>query len=163
MNPFWSRKSLKNFETRERSLKFFCIWGRRKSKTLFSNLTISEGSSSSRGKGGVSEVFKISIFFARISISPLIKESFTVPSGRRRTRPVILRTYSLRARSPTWKASALSGSQTTWTTPSRSRKSMKITPPWSLLRWTHPNKFTSWSRYFEFRHLWIYSSSDKPK
>ena len=40
--------------------------------------------------------------------------------------------------------SGLSGSHTTCSSPSRSRRSMKITPPWSRLLFTHPESVTDW-------------------
>src|SRR4029078_2565686 len=39
-----------------------------------------------------------------------------------------------------------SGSQTTCTRPSRSRRSMKITPPWSRRRCAQPRRVTVWPR-----------------
>jgi hypothetical protein len=54
---------------------------------------------------------------------------FTVSGVRARTRPVTRSTYSLRTRSAVVKGAPLSGSNTTCTMPSRSRRSMKITPP----------------------------------
>ena len=52
-----------------------------------------------------------------------------MPSGRGRTRPLTLSTYSERMRSASAKISRRSGSKTTCNRPSRSRRSMKITPP----------------------------------
>ena len=55
---------------------------------------------------------------------------FTVPSGRGRTRPRTPITHSPRrcvARS--CRAASASGLKTTWVIPSRSRRSMKSTPP----------------------------------
>ena len=49
-------------------------------------------------KGGVAAGFSISISCASTSISPLFRSGFTVPSGRRRTRPVTRSTNSLRTR-----------------------------------------------------------------
>ena len=62
----------------------------------------------------------------------------TVPSGRGRTVPVTATQNSLRSVSAIAKVAARSGSQTTCTRPSRSRRSMKMTPPWSRRRWTQP-------------------------
>ncbi len=42
-------------------------------------------------------------------------------------------------------SAARSGSKTTCAMPSRSRRSMKITPPWSRRRCTQPNSVTTWS------------------
>lgn len=54
---------------------------------------------------------------------------FSVPAGRLRTRPVICTQNSLRRPSAALNISARSGSHTTCTRPSRSRRSMKMTPP----------------------------------
>ena len=54
----------------------------------------------------------------------------------------MLTTNSLRRLSATANSSGASGSQTTWTNPSRSRRSMKITPPWSRRRCTQPATVT---------------------
>ena len=74
------------------------------------------------------------------------RSAFTVPSGRRRTLPVTCSTNSLRTRSAVAKVSARSGSQTTCARPSRSRRSMKITPPWSRRRCAQPQRVTVWPR-----------------
>ncbi len=55
---------------------------------------------------------------------------------------------SLRTSSATLNISGRSGSQTTCTRPSRSRRSMKMTPPWSRLRWAQPIRVTVWSSSF---------------
>ncbi|CFW48203.1 Uncharacterised protein [Bordetella pertussis] len=70
-----------------------------------------------------------------------------MPSGRRRTRPVMLMQNSLRRRSAVPKASALSGSNTICARPVRSRRSMKMTPPWSRRRFTQPYRVTVWPRW----------------
>ena len=54
---------------------------------------------------------------------------------------------SLRSASAVANVAARSGSQTIWTRPSRSRRSMKMTPPWSRRRWTQPVSVTVWPRW----------------
>ena len=125
---------------------FFCITGRRKSMTRLVKRTFSEMFSSSIWNGGVAASFIISISLPKISMPPDTILSFLVPSGRLRTRPVMLNTYSLRDWSAKAKASGVSGSNTTCTMPSRSRKSMNITPPWSRRRCTQPLTVTVWSK-----------------
>src|SRR5713101_2199394 len=107
---------------------------RRRSRTRCVRRTVSERFSSSSWKGGVSEGLRISIACASTSTSPLAIFGLVVPSGRRRTTPVTFRTNSLRMRSAVAKVSLRSGSDTTCASPSRSRRSMKITPPWSRRR-----------------------------
>src|SRR6188474_936524 len=98
-------------------------------------------------KGGVTAGFRISSSCASTSISPLFRLELIVPSGRRRTTPVTRSTNSLRTRSAVAKVSLRSGSLTTCTSPSRSRRSMKITPPWSRRRWAQPKRVTALPRY----------------
>ena len=81
---------------------------------------------------------------ANISTLPEARLALAVPAGRARTSPVMLTTNSLRRLSATAKSSGASGSQTTCTSPSRSRRSMKITPPWSRRRCTQPATVTVW-------------------
>src|SRR5574344_2249056 len=52
---------------------------------------------------------------------------------------------SLRMSSATLNISGRSGSQTTCTYPSRSRRSIKITPPWSRRRFAQPQRVTVWT------------------
>jgi len=80
-------------------------------------------------KGGVAAVLRISSCLPSTSISPVAIAGLTVASERARTRPVTCSTYSLRTRSARWKCSSVSGSNTTCTMPSRSRRSRKMTPP----------------------------------
>jgi len=108
---------------------------------------VSDRFSSSSWNGGVTDAFRISSSWHSTSIWPLRMFGFSVPSGRRRTLPVIRTQNSLRTRSATWNMSARSGSQTTWARPSRSRRSMKMTPPWSRRRWTQPKRVTTWSSW----------------
>ena len=74
---------------------------------------------------------------ATTSISPVGRSGFSLPSGRRRTVPVTRMQYSLRS---SCAASLLRN--TTCTTPDASRRSMKITPPWSRRRATQPARVT---------------------
>jgi hypothetical protein len=50
--------------------------------------------------------------------------------------------FAAHVSSATLKASGVSGSITTCTVPSRSRRSMKMTPPWSRRRWAQPHRLT---------------------
>ena len=73
---------------------------------------------------------------------------FSIPSGRRRTRPLTAIQYSARRRWACWWVCGLiSGSKTTWVIPSRSLRSIKITPPWSRRLNTQPIRVTSWPRW----------------
>jgi flagellar hook-basal body protein len=82
------------------------------------------------------------ISLANISTSPGGIFGFTVPSGRARTLHKIFNTNSLRTDSAMAKASFVSGSITIWAMPSRSRKSINITPPWSRRRCAQPQRVT---------------------
>ena len=67
-----------------------------------------------------------------------------MPSGRIRTSPRTRTTHSARRSCATPCASvASSGWKTTCTEPSRSRRSMNVTPPWSRRCATHPHRTTS--------------------
>src|SRR5439155_21302463 len=69
---------------------------------------------------------------------------FTVSGERRCTRPRTRITYSERsAPAFSWQARSVSGLNTICTSPSRSRRSTKITPPWSRRRCTQPPSTTS--------------------
>ena len=61
--------------------------------------------------------------------TPEVSPVLAVPCGRGRTRPSIRTQNSLRSASAWPKTAGRSGSQTICTMPSRSRRSMKITPP----------------------------------
>ena len=78
------------------------------------------------------------------SISPVGSAGLTCPASRRTTRPATLTTCSERSRSAAAKASPLvSGWKTSCSSPERSRRSMKIRPPWSRRRCTQPATRTS--------------------
>ncbi len=123
-----------------------CICGRRRSSTRCVSRVVSERLSSSSWNGGVTLGFSTSSSWQRISTLPLVRLALSVPPGRARTRPVTFRQYSLRTSSATAKVAARSGSQTTCTRPSRSRRSMKITPPWSRRRCAQPISVIVWPR-----------------
>jgi hypothetical protein len=78
------------------------------------------------------------------STSPLASFGFTVPSSRRWTVPVTLSTNWFRTCSAILKTSVRCGRQTTCASPSRSCRSMKITPPWSRGRLAKPHSVTLW-------------------
>ena len=67
-----------------------------------------------------------------ISTSPVARLGLIMPSGRGATCPRTLTQYSLR-RSPALacRSTSRSGLKTACTMPLRSRRSIKITPPWS--------------------------------
>ena len=74
------------------------------------------------------------------SISPVARFGLTLPASRRTTCPAAEITCSGRSRSAAACASprAVSGWKTSCTSPVRSRRSMKISPPWSRRRCTQP-------------------------
>ena len=99
----------------------------------------STGVSSSTGNGGVSDSASVSASATSSSISPVSSFGLTLPSSRRTTVPVADTTCSGRSRSASaWASAAVSGWKTSWTIPERSRRSMKISPPWSRRRCTQP-------------------------
>ena len=74
---------------------------------------------------------------------------FTVSAERAETSPTTAITYSERTWSArAWASSETSGRATTWHSPSRSRRSMKITPPRSRRFAAQPMRvtvFPTWS------------------
>jgi hypothetical protein len=104
--------------------------------------TVSDRFSSSSWNGGVSAGLSTSTSCASTSTSPEPRFAFAVPAGRARTSPVTRSTNSFLTRSAAAKASLRSGSQTTCARPSRWRRSMKITPPWSRRRCAQPAMVT---------------------
>jgi hypothetical protein len=123
---------------------FLCIVGRRRSSTRCVSRVVSDRFSSSSWNGGVTLGFSTSSSCASTSILPLVRLAFSVPAGRGRTLPTALRQNSPRTSSAILNISGRSGSQTICTSPSRSRRSMKITPPWSRRRWAQPISVTVW-------------------
>ncbi len=100
--------------------------------------------SSSKTNGGVCDRFKILSSETITSISPVFMLGLIMPSGLSTTVPRTASTNSLRmAWALSWTALLNSGLKTTWVIPSRSRKSTKITPPWSRRRSTQPMSTTS--------------------
>jgi hypothetical protein len=73
----------------------------------------------------------------KTSISPVGSLGFTSSGSRAFTSPSMRMQYSARSFSTSEKT-GLSGSQSTWVMPKWSRRSMKITPPWSRRRCTQP-------------------------
>ena len=140
--PWASRYLRAAIAARWRSIRFFCIGGRRRSITRCCRRTVSDRFSSSSGKGGVCAVLRISMSCASTSISPETRFGFAPPSGRSRTSPVTRITNSLRSDSAAANVSARSGLKTICTRPSRSRRSTKMTPPWSRRRCTQPISVT---------------------
>ena len=80
------------------------------------------------------------------STSPVGIFGLFVPSGRARTLPVMRTTHSLRSAAACSNRSfgKSDGSKTVWVRPSRSRTSMKISPPRSRREWTQPSRVTVW-------------------
>ena len=96
-------------------------------------------SSSSIGNGGVRASERTRISRANTSTAPVGIFGLTVSAERRATSPITASTYSPRTRSAAACASFdTSGRATTWQSPSRSRRSMKITPPRSRRVAAHP-------------------------
>ncbi len=74
---------------------------------------------------------------------PVAIFAFTVSADRFATSPTTAITYSFRTRSAaTWASFETSGRATTWQIPSRSRRSMKITPPRSRRVAAQPMRVT---------------------
>ena len=95
-------------------------------------------------KGGVSARASTVSDRAFTSTSPVASFGFTMSGARRATSPSIWMTNSLLSDSASLKAFSLrSGEKTTWTSPERSRRSTKISPPWSRRAFTQPESFTS--------------------
>ncbi len=99
----------------------------------------STSSPSSIEKGGVGDSARRSAPATDSSISPVAILGLTVPSSRRTTSPSTLSTCSERSVPASACASGdVSGWKTSWSTPLRSRRSMKIRPPRSRRRATQP-------------------------
>src|SRR4051812_25710640 len=95
--------------------------------------------SSSMGNGGVSDSARCSASSTESSISPVARLGLTLPGSRLTTSPAADSTCSGRSRwASAWAPGAVSGWKTSCTTPERSRRSMKIKPPWSRRRCTQP-------------------------
>ena len=144
-NPRPSKNRRIEANTRWRKRIAAVISGRRRSRyRYFSRRTSSTSTSSSTGKGGVSDSETTSTVVAATSTWPVARPGLAVPSGRRRTVPATRTTDSSFTSAATACADGASwGWATTWTIPSRSRRSRKTTPPWSRLRATHPASNTS--------------------
>ena len=101
---------------------------------------------SSIGNGGVSDAFSTSSVGRRrprSRRSPSCRVA-SCPRVERATEPVTRTTSSAPRRWPSRAPSAAaSGWNTTCTAPSRSRRSMNVTPPWSRRRATQPQRVTS--------------------
>ena len=91
------------------------------------------------GNGSGAAALRTSSCSATTSTSPVGSSGLALPSGRSPTSPVTWMQNSLRS----WCATA-SSRTTTWTTPLASRRSMKVTPPWSRRRATQPASVTVW-------------------
>ena len=120
-----------------RTRRLRCIRSRRRSRYRWRRRTVSSTSSAreSIGKGGGSAVDRTSTSQSPTSTSPVGRLGLTVPSGRRRTVPVMRSTYSLRT-STAWLT-------THWTRPVWSRRSRKARcSPCSRRRATQPQRLT---------------------
>ena len=100
-------------------------------------ITVEVGNSSSLliKKGGVLAGLSTFIWCTSISISPVARLGFSAPAGRGRTMPSTWITHSGRTEiicSCAW--GEISGLATICTSPNRSRRSIKVTPPWSRRR-----------------------------
>src|SRR5579883_2787137 len=104
-------------------------------------------------KGGVSAREKMCRCAASTSISPVASFGLGWPpeETRETTLPATPMQNSLR-RFPasSWASLSTSGPKTTWVMPSRSRRSMKMRPPWSRRFWTQPIS-TTWRPRSEAR------------
>ncbi len=124
----------------------FNIFSRLISRYRYLSLISSPASSAclSISNGGVLD-FERSVTSEIItSISPVVILRFVWPSGRGRTLPVALITYSLRKPSAVSQACLSSfGSNTTCVSPYLSLRSIKIIPPWSRRLLTQPHSVTS--------------------
>lgn len=120
------------------------MYGRRRSSTRWVRRVVSDRLSSSSWNGGVTEGLSTLSSWHSTSMRPLLMLSLVVPSGRARTTPTTCTQNSLRTSSAVLNISGRSGSHTTCTVPSRSRRSTKITPPWSRRRFTQPASVTVW-------------------
>ena len=79
--------------------------------------------------GGVSDLASMVSDVPGTSIAPVASLGFSVPGGRKRTRPRTRTTNSLRSDSASPNVAPSAGSKVTCVIPSRSRTSMKIKPP----------------------------------
>ena len=74
-------------------------------------------------------------------MAPVGSFVFSVPGSRCATVPATVTTNSGRIRlAVAWASGASALSMTTWVIPWRSRRSRKISWPWSRRRWTQPAK-----------------------
>ncbi len=72
-------------------------------------------------------------------MAPVGSLAFSVPGSRCATVPATVTTNSGRIRlAVAWASGASALSMTTWVIPWRSRRSRKISWPWSRRRWTQP-------------------------
>ncbi len=95
--------------------------------------------------GVVLAAFSTLISCASTSIAPVGMFGLTASGRRLRTVPLTCTTYSLRIPAASACASGVwLASTTTCVVPHRSRRSMKIRPPCSRRRLTHPASVTSW-------------------
>ena len=94
--------------------------------------------------GGVLREFKISMRVTCTSISPVAMRGFSVPSGRAATTPRIASTNSERTCCVTaMRLRRFLRVKNALPEPDRSRRSTKITPPWSRLVCAQPMSVTS--------------------
>src|SRR5664280_3737743 len=120
---------------------------RRRSRYRYLRRSVSSTSTSSTvsiSKAGVLALLRMSSAVTLTSTSPLGRLGLTVSGERATTTPRAAITYSGRTCSAAACASGASdGSNTSWTRPLRSRRSTKISPPWSRRRATQPARRTS--------------------
>ena len=144
-NPSSARNWRTNVVTLLRIIRFFCKSGRRKSKKRYFNRSSSFVLlSASIGNGGVSDSESTRISFARNSIAPVSRFSFTAPE-RFDTVPFTATTNSLLSFSALANPSASisPSSKITCKIPDRSRTSTKIIPPLLRCFCTQPITVTS--------------------
>ena len=165
MKPSTSKWSRMIFTIRLRRNMFSCMAGRRRSSQRCWRRTSSPGSSVAPGwKTGVSASLSTSSSRHTTSTSPVTSFGLVVPAGLAPTAPRTRITHSGRTTLAASSVPAgLSGPITTCVLPQRSRRSMKITPLWSRMRSTQPQRTTSVPSWFERSspQVWV-RSTDAP-
>jgi len=129
---------------RLRKMMFSWIFSRRRSiKRYFRRSSSDVGSSSATGKGSGWALLSTVRADTSTSIEPDARRGLTVSGERRTTAPRMAITDSACRWEACRNSSSCSGCITNWQIPVWSRRSMKIRPPWSLIRWTQPARLTS--------------------
>ncbi len=113
------------------------------------------------GNGVGSERLKISSSLAWTSISPVRSLGFTFGAARDHLAADAHAVLEPQLPGQLVDLGRTSSSNTTWVTPSRSRRSMKTAPPWSRRLLTQPKRTTSLptSAWVSSPQLWVRFSS----